>query len=102
MSTANETDLKGKYDEVAGKVKQSAGEAFNNDKIANEGAAQEVKGHGEQAWGSVKQAAGETQTRQEANTHETAHNLRDSVTSAAQHVKESIQNAVSGSHDKDR
>ena len=102
MSTGTENSLKGKYDEVAGKVKQSVGETFNDNEEANKGAAQEVKGHGEQAWGSVKQSASDAQARHEANTpdagHGTAHDVRESITSTARNVKESIQNATSGSH----
>jgi len=41
MSTSNST-VEGKFNEVAGKVKQGVGEAFNNDELANEGAAQRV------------------------------------------------------------
>ncbi len=105
MSTATESKIKGKFDEVAGKVKQSVGEATHNDKVANEGAAQQVKGHAEQAWGSVKAAASDASanagTRADSTraTHEDeaghkAHDVRESVTSTAQNVKEHIQNTI--------
>jgi uncharacterized protein YjbJ (UPF0337 family) len=45
MSTATENTLHGKFNEVAGKVKQGVGEATGNDRLANEGTAQQVKGH---------------------------------------------------------
>jgi uncharacterized protein YjbJ (UPF0337 family) len=54
MSTATEHTVNGKFNEIAGKVKQTVGETVGNDKLANEGAAQQVKGHVEQAWGTVK------------------------------------------------
>jgi uncharacterized protein YjbJ (UPF0337 family) len=105
MSTGTESTLKGKFNEVAGKVKQSIGEATNNDKLANEGAAQQVKGHAEQAWGSVKTAA--TKTTANARTHVNesravhenaaelkAHDIRQSITSTAQNVKNKIQGGV--------
>jgi uncharacterized protein YjbJ (UPF0337 family) len=41
MSSATENTLSGKFNQVAGKVKQSLGEATDNDKLANEGAAQQ-------------------------------------------------------------
>jgi uncharacterized protein YjbJ (UPF0337 family) len=92
MSTGTETSIKGKYDEVAGKVKQAVGEAVHNDKTANEGTAQQVKGQGEQAWGSVKEAA--------ENLHEKrAHDVRESVASTASNAKENVQDAV---NDRDR
>jgi uncharacterized protein YjbJ (UPF0337 family) len=105
MSTATENKMKGKYDEVAGKVKQAVGEATHNDKIANKGAAQQVKGHAEQAWGSVKSAANDTAANAKARANESravhedeherkAHDVRQSVTSTAQNVKNHIQNSV--------
>ncbi len=105
MSTGTESKLKGKYDEVAGKVKQSVGEATHNSKIANEGTAQQVKGQAEQAWGSVKSAANDTaaEARVRANEsraiHENemntrAHDVRKSVASTAQNVKNKIQDSV--------
>jgi len=86
MSTATENKMKGKYDEVAG-------------------AAQQVKGHAEQAWGSVKSAANDTAANAKARANESravhedeherkAHDVRQSVTSTAQNVKNHIQNSV--------
>ncbi len=89
MSTGTENTAKGKYDEVAGKVKQTVGEAVNNDKLANEGTAQQVKGHAEQAWGSVKKVAEDTHEQK-------AHDVRESVTSTARNAKENVEDATSG------
>jgi uncharacterized protein YjbJ (UPF0337 family) len=89
MSTGIETNIKGKYDEVAGKVKQTVGEAVHDDRTANEGTAQQVKGHAEQAWGSVKEAAEDTHEQRE-------HEVRERVTSTARNAKENVQDAVSG------
>jgi uncharacterized protein YjbJ (UPF0337 family) len=105
MSTGTENTLKGKFDEVAGKVKQSVGEAINNDKVANEGTAQQVKGHAEQAWGSVQESAhgkaADIKANHEADHNNKAHDVRESITSTAQNVKEKIQNALH-SHDDNK
>ena len=93
MSTDNST-IKGKYDEVAGKVKQATGEAFNDQTLANKGAAQQVKGHAEQAWGSVKEGAHEMKERKQPEAERNAHDVRESVTSTAQNAKEHIQAGV--------
>jgi uncharacterized protein YjbJ (UPF0337 family) len=93
MSTSEST-IAGKFDEVAGKIKQGVGEAFHDDSLANKGAAQEVKGHGEQAWGSVKEAVTDTHERHEAEGEAKAHDVRESITSTAQNVKEKIQTGV--------
>ncbi|MGA7156763.1 MAG: CsbD family protein [Acidobacteriaceae bacterium] len=97
MSTATESKVKGKFDEVAGKVKQSFGEATNNDRVANEGTAQQVKGHAEQAWGSVKDAANATtptRSQVEATHEQKAHDVREKVTTTAQNVKNRIQDSA--------
>jgi len=89
MSTSDST-VKGKFDEVVGKVKQGVGETFNDQSLANKGAAQEVKGHGEQAWGSVKEAATDTKAQQEANADVKAHDTRENVTESAAHLKDKV------------
>jgi uncharacterized protein YjbJ (UPF0337 family) len=109
MSTATGNKIKGKFDEVAGKVKQSIGEATHNDKIANEGAAQQVKGQAEQVWGSVKAAASNTaadvrgRAKEASVSHGTgvghkAHDIREKITSTAQNVKNHIQKSVANRH----
>ena len=93
MSTSDST-IKGKYDEVAGKVKQATGETFNDQKLANKGAAQQVKGHAEQAWGAVKEAAHDVKERKQPAAERDAHDVRESVVSTAQNVKEHVQAGV--------
>jgi len=106
MSTSQST-VKGIFNEAAGKVKQAAGEAFNNDKLANEGAAQQVKGHTQQAWGSVKEAvhdsAQNVRERNQPPAERDAHDIREKVTSTAQNVKQSIKAGVDNfrKHNKD-
>jgi uncharacterized protein YjbJ (UPF0337 family) len=93
MSTSTST-IQGKFDEVAGKVKQGVGEALHNDKMANEGAAQQVKGHAEQAWGSVKEAAQDLHDRNQPREDQGAHDVREKITSTAQNAKEHLQAGV--------
>lgn len=92
MSTSDST-IKGKFDELAGKAKQAFGDATGDQSAANHGAAQEVKGHAEQSWGSVKEAAHDTN---EPAADANAHDVRNSVTSAAENTKNSIKDAFSG------
>jgi uncharacterized protein YjbJ (UPF0337 family) len=102
MSSATENTLSGKFNQVAGKVKQSLGEATDNDKLANEGAAQQVKGHAEEAWGSVKHAANETAAEHKAAHEDKAHDVRESIVSTAQNVKEHVQDAIHGNRTNDQ
>ncbi|MDE1154966.1 MAG: CsbD family protein [Acidobacteriaceae bacterium] len=97
MSTSEST-IKGKFDEAAGKVKQAVGEAIGNEKLANQGAVEQVKGHAEQSWGAVKEATNdkinETREREQPKAEQRAHDIREKVTSTAQNVKEHIQHAI--------
>jgi uncharacterized protein YjbJ (UPF0337 family) len=90
----NSTKAEGVFDQAKGKVKQAVGEAFNNQKMANEGAADQVKGHAKEAWGNVKDAAKSTGTRRTAEAEvkgeRAGHDVRTSVTNAAAQVKESV------------
>jgi len=93
MNTSTESTVKGKYNEVAGRVKQATGEAFNDQEMANAGAAQQVKGHAQQAWGSVQQSAQDMKEREQPRAQQTAHDIREKVVSTAQNVKERIQDS---------
>ncbi len=107
MSISDST-VKGKLNEVAGKAKQAIGEATGNDSLANRGAGQEVKGHTEQSWGSVKEAVHDSSTHTTTGTstttgttHGTAgHDIRESITSTAANVKDSIKRATEPDRDK--
>jgi len=51
--------IKGNANEAAGKVKQAIGKNQDNEKLVEEGAAQEVKGKGQQFAGKVKGVLGD-------------------------------------------
>ena len=53
----NSDQVKGKAEQVVGKIKQGAGQAVGNDKLANSGVADQVKGAARETWGNVKDAA---------------------------------------------
>ena len=97
----SDSTLKGKFDEVAGKVKQSTGEAFNDQSLANSGAARQVKGHAEQAWGSVKEGFQDSKERNEPKAEGEAHDIREKIASTAQNVKEHVQAGVDSFKRKD-
>jgi len=70
--------MKGKADEVAGRVKRQAGEWTGDTEAQVEGGAQEVKGKVQNAWGktkdAVRDAADEAKRRQDE--HEAEHDDR--------------------------
>ena len=59
----NKDQIHGKLDQAAGKVKQAVGEGLDDQKMANEGAVQQVKGAAEETWGKAKDAATATADR---------------------------------------
>ena len=101
MSTDNST-IKGKFDQSAGTVKQAVGETVHNQSLANEGAAQQIKGHAEEVWGSIKEATHDTKERKQPTAEHDAHDIRESITSTAQNVKEHIQAGVDNFKNRDK
>jgi uncharacterized protein YjbJ (UPF0337 family) len=93
--------VSGKFDQVKGSVKQTVGEAVGNDKLANEGAADQLKGHVKEAWGNTKDAvhtvvedhrthAAAEHTEAKIKAEDTAHNVRQGIVDSAKHVKDAI------------
>lgn len=97
--TMNNSKVEGTFDEAKGKVKQALGETFNDQSLANKGAAEQVKGHAEQTWGSVKDSASDlkhsdTATDEKLHAEHTGHNIREGITNAAESAKESVQRGL--------
>lgn len=101
----NESNVGGKFDQLTGKVKQGVGEALGNEKLADEGAADEVKGHAKETWGNVKDTASDISDSAHANVDSEAANsgahaehagstLREDITNAAEHAKDSISRGL--------
>ncbi len=95
----NQDNVTGKFDQAAGKMKQRIGEAVGSQKLANQGAAQQVKGHAKEAWGNAKDTAkgmgnqARTNARED-NARGTTHDIREAVTSTAQNAKEKINRGL--------
>jgi uncharacterized protein YjbJ (UPF0337 family) len=101
----NTSHLDGAVDTTKGKIKQAIGETFNDQSLANEGAADQVRGHAKEAWGSVKDTASNLsdhakaeasheEGRHEVQAEKSSHDFRQSVTDAAAHAKESLQHGL--------
>ena len=99
----NDSKAEGTFDQVKGKIKQGIGETFNDQSLANEGAADQVKGHAKETWGSVKDTAHDLTHSNSATAERTdakleaehdAHATRNSVTGAFEHAKDSIQHGL--------
>jgi uncharacterized protein YjbJ (UPF0337 family) len=97
----NTQKVEGKFDQVAGKIKQSVGEAVGNQKLANAGAAEQIKGVAKETWGNAKdtadvvrddtrsQAAAKGQDRK-YRAETAAHNAREKITETAHNIKDKV------------
>ncbi|HMH15958.1 MAG TPA: CsbD family protein [Edaphobacter sp.] len=101
----NKQTVEGKFDQVAGKVKEKVGEVTGNQKLANAGAAEQIKGAAKETWGKTKDTAAEirddkrTEARAEGSdlkyrAEEKAHDARESVTTTAQNIKDKISDKL--------
>jgi uncharacterized protein YjbJ (UPF0337 family) len=79
----NTDQVKGKAEQVVGKIKQGTGEAVGNDRLANSGVADQVKGAARETWGNVKDVA------QSEHKHD-ADRARDQVSNKVQDMKERV------------
>ncbi len=60
MGLPNKDEIKGKFDQVKGDVKEKAGQAFNNPELENEGAADRAGGELREGFGTARRKVGET------------------------------------------
>ena len=92
----NEDTIAGKLKSVGGKLKQEAGEAFGNQKLANSGTADQVKGAAQEGWGDTKDAAGSVKSAasHDVETHQTANNVRGKIAGAAENAKNFVASAM--------
>jgi uncharacterized protein YjbJ (UPF0337 family) len=97
----NKEKVEGKFDQVAGKIKQSVGEAVGNDRLANSGVAEQVKGAAKETWGAAKDTAAvvhdDTRVRaraegetMESKSKDAAHNVREKIATTAQNIKDNV------------
>ncbi len=93
----NSDQIKGKFEQVVGKVKESVGEATGDNKTANEGLGDQVKGATRETWGNVKDATTTATGRPVVATHEEAH---DTAADTRNSVSRSIENAKTAINDR--
>ncbi len=59
MSTPNKDEVKGKWEQAKGWVKDKTGEVTGNERLEAEGEAQNAAGKGQESWGKVKRKVGD-------------------------------------------
>jgi uncharacterized protein YjbJ (UPF0337 family) len=97
----NTEKIEGKFDQVAGKIKQGIGEAVGSQKLANAGTAEQIKGAAKETWGKAKNTADvvldDNRSKAGAEVEDlkyraenAAHDVREKVTTTAQNIKNKV------------
>ena len=90
----NKDQVSGKVEHAAGHVKQAVGEAVGNQKLANQGIADQVKGAAKETWGNAKDAANVTATRHQQEAEASANNTRTGVGNKIDDVKDKVNDKI--------
>ncbi len=90
----NKTQLSGKTDQLSGSVKQTVGEAIGNDRLANEGAGEQIKGAVKDIAGNAQAAIKDSASKSKSESEEHAKELRHGVTDTTQSVKKHINRKI--------
>jgi uncharacterized protein YjbJ (UPF0337 family) len=92
----------GKFDQGVGKAKEKLGEAVGNQKLANQGVADQVKGAAKETWGNAKDAARTTHDRHAADTEDAANANREHVTDKVAEMKKKANDKIDDFKDRER
>ena len=90
----NKDQVTGKVERAAGRVKQGVGEALGNQKLANQGVADQVKGAAKETWGNVKDAAAVTADRHQKESEHKADDARAQVRQKVDEVHENVNEKI--------
>ena len=88
------TKIGGKVEQVTGKVKEKIGETIGNQKLANEGLADQVKGAAKETWGNTKDAAKKMHDEHRHDAEEKATETRKSVVASVDNLKDKIKDGL--------
>jgi len=90
----NKDQVTGKVEQAAGRVKQGVGETLNNQKLANQGVADQVKGAARETWGNVKDAADVSADRHHKEAERKAEDVRTGVRDKVDEVRANINDRI--------
>jgi uncharacterized protein YjbJ (UPF0337 family) len=92
----------GKFDQTVGKAKEKLGDAVGNQKLANQGVADQVKGAAKETWGNAKDAAETAQDRHAAETEDSASVNRERFTDKVSEMKKKVNEKIDNFKDRER
>jgi uncharacterized protein YjbJ (UPF0337 family) len=94
--------VSGKFDQTIGKAKEKLGDAVGNEKLANQGVADQVKGAAKETWGNAKDAARTTHDRHVAETEGSASVNRERFTDKVAEMKKKANDKIDDFKDRER
>jgi uncharacterized protein YjbJ (UPF0337 family) len=94
--------VSGKFDQTIGKAKEKVGDAVGNQKLANQGVADQVKGAAKETWGNAKDAARTTHDRHVAETETAAGENRERFTDKVAEMKKKANDKIDDFKDRER
>jgi uncharacterized protein YjbJ (UPF0337 family) len=92
----------GKFDQTIGKAKEKVGEAVGNQKLANQGVADQVKGAAKETWGNAKDAARTAHDRHMAESEDSASVNRERVSDKVAEMKKKANDTIDNFKDRER
>lgn len=98
----NSDQVKGKTNQVVGKVKQGAGEVTGSDRLANSGVADQVKGAVQETWGNVKDAAHEANKTNEVERERNATQARENISANVEETNKRANEKIDNFKDQQR
>lgn len=87
----NKDQVGGKVEQVTGHIKEKIGDAVGNQKMANEGMADQVKGAAKETWGKAKEAAHDIEERHRHELAQKAASTREKVVGSVKDLKDKIK-----------
>src|ERR1039457_6246867 len=89
--------LAGRVEQAVGKVKQSVGETFGNETLANQGVVDQAQGAAKETWGNAKDAAKEVHQSHKDAATDKAHQTRDKTSQSVQNAKKKVNEKIDNS-----
>jgi uncharacterized protein YjbJ (UPF0337 family) len=86
----NKQTVEGKFDQIAGAVKQKTGEAFDDQSLANSGVADQVKGAAKETVGHAKDIAEERKEAAATERADRSDSIRDHLVEGTQKLKDHV------------
>jgi uncharacterized protein YjbJ (UPF0337 family) len=98
----NKDQVGGKVEHAAGHVKQAVGETLGNQKLANQGIADQVKGAAKETWGNAKDAANEGADRHEQEAKRKANDARAGVAAKVDELHDKVNEKIDAHKNNER